>query len=691
MIADSPECPQRLARWLERLNPQQREAATADPARPLLILAGAGTGKTRTLVARLAWLVVEAQVPAERLLMLTFTRRAAREMLARAAEVVGRRTARRMVGGTFHSVGQRLLRAYAPRLGLNEAFTILDRGDSEDLLDMCREELSLRSGSPAAGRRRFPAKRTLAAIYTRCVNGERSLGDVLGMDFPWVAEHEEAVRRIFRRYEERKQEQDVLDFDDLLSAWRALLADPVLGPEAAGHFEHVLVDEYQDTNRAQRSILLALREGGCQMTCVGDDAQSIYGFRGATVANILDFEADFSAARLVRLEQNYRSSEPLLALTNAVLAGAREGHPKTLWSGIPGAGPPRLVRVLDEDAEARWIADEVLRLQEEGLPLRRQAVLFRAAHHSDLLEVELGRRRIPFRKYGGLRFVDAAHVKDLIAFLRILENPADRTAWFRVLKLLDGVGPRTAAKVCEHLAAHGHRLSALASCQVPPRARTPYAGLTELLASLSTESAHDCPGACVEALRAFYEPILARRYERPEARREDLEALAHLARAARDRRSFLSELALDPPAASGDEAGPPHRDEDWLVLSTIHSAKGLEWDAVYVLRCTDGMIPSDMATGRRETVEEERRVFYVALTRARQHLALTAPLRYHVPEHRRRRDDWHLYPKLSRFLSDEALAALERIDLAAPDAAFDADAGPRSLTNLRRNAIERWA
>ena len=701
---EGPRTP--FERLLAELNPEQRAAATHSGDQ-LLILAGAGTGKTKTLVARVA-VLLERGVPPERILLLTFTRRAAAQMLRRAAAVCGDRRARQVTGGTFHAVGQGVLRAFAKRAGLDPNFTILDRSDAEDLVDLARESLGFRSGSGAAAKRRFPGKGTILSCYSRCVSTELPLAEVLHGHFPWIAPFEEELRQIFRAYEERKQAQEVLDFDDLLAYWRAVLQDPTLGPEARGDFDHVLVDEYQDTNRVQREIVLGLARGcaeggsegrgagaraarraGAQVTVVGDDAQAIYSFRGATVENIRAFPEDFPACEVVRLERNYRSTEPILAVANAAISLATElpeGFRKELYSGRESERRPIFARVADEDEQAAYVADRVLERREEGVPLRQQAVLFRTAHHSDLLELELSRRHIPFHKFGGLRLTDAAHVKDVVAFLRVVENPADATAWFRLLKLLEGVGPKSAGALVAHLQAQGNRLEALATAEVPPAARKATGELRELLFAMARD---ETISESFERLSGFYEPILRLRYERADARLEDLATLAHVARGCDSRRAFLAELSLNPPEGSGDHAGPPHLDDDWLVLSTIHSAKGLEWEAVTVLNATDGMIPSDLATGRPEEVEEERRLLYVALTRAKRHLEVVYPQRYHKKEHRYA--DRHLYPKVTRFLPPEVLGLFEEVVREPPAQARDpGDRGGSPIADLRSKARSRW-
>jgi DNA helicase-2/ATP-dependent DNA helicase PcrA len=633
--------------WLDQLNAEQREAATHDGG-PLLILAGAGTGKTTTLCSRVAWLMSEG-VPAQRILLLTFTRRAAREMIQRARTLAERAApdAGRVVGGTFHSLAHWMVRLHASSVGLSPGFGVLDAGDATDLIDMIRQEHGL-----AASGRRFPRAPTMLDIYSRTVNAQLPLAEVLASSFPWCEEHRERLADVFRAYVARKRELGVLDLDDLLLYWRALADDEVIGPRIGATFEHVLVDEYQDVNGLQVDIVRSLRAGRQELTVVGDDFQAIYGFRSASARHILDFPDVFPGTRVVRLEQNYRSTSPILAVANAVAQQDRRGFQKKLWSDRAGAARPQLVFPRDESAQAQEVCDRILQAREEGIDLRGQGVLFRASHDSDLLELDLLRRGVPFVKYGGLRYLDAAHVKDLIALLRLATNPADEVSWFRLLQLLDGVGPVRARTILDALRPpDGGPPTAErwpeAAEHVPPGAAEHAAAVLEALAKPRDSSA----GVHVEQLCSALTPLIRDRYPDWAARVADLEQLQAAARGSEDVRHFVSELVLDPPASSADLAGPPHLDEDFLVLSTVHSAKGLEWDAVHLIAAYDGNFPADMNAGSEESVAEERRLFYVALTRARRRLYVYVPFRYY---HRPRgRDDGHGYGKASRFLTDE--------------------------------------
>src|SRR5262252_6406301 len=449
------------ASHLAKLNPEQRRAAEyGGPAYaetgPLLIIAGAGSGKTNTLAHRVAHLITNGIDP-RRLMLLTFSRRAAVEMTRRVERIVANcigsnasvMTETLTWSGTFHAISARFLREYAPQIGLDRSFTIHDRGDSEDLLNLVRHDLGF-----SKTEKRFPAKGTCVAIYSRVVNAKVSLEDVLSSAFPWCATWEPELRHLFASYVAAKQHQHVLDYDDLLLYWAEMMAEPSIAVDIASRFDHVLVDEYQDTNRLQASILLALKPNGKGLTVVGDDAQSIYSFRAATVRNIFDFPGHFSPpARIAALERNYRSTQPILAAANAVMGLARERFTKNLWSERASAELPRLVTVRDEADQARYVAEAILENRERGILLKTQAVLFRASHHSAPLEIELKRRNIPFVKFGGLKFLEAAHIKDVLACLRWAENPRDRIAGLRVLLLLPGVGPRIATRTLESMAA----------------------------------------------------------------------------------------------------------------------------------------------------------------------------------------------------------------------------------------------
>jgi DNA helicase-2/ATP-dependent DNA helicase PcrA len=650
--------------YLEKLNPQQRRAVEHGggdlaEAGPLLIIAGAGSGKTNTLAHRVAHLMVNSVDP-RRIMLLTFSRRAADEMTRRVerivANVMRERAGALMNGitwaGTFHAIGARLLREYADQIGLDQAFTIHDRTDSADLMNLIRHELGLSKTT-----RRFPTKNTCLAIYSRAVNGEAELDEVLASWFPLCAGWEAELRRLFAAYEEAKQHQHVLDYDGLLLYWARMMQEPVIASELSARFDHVLVDEYQDTNRLQASILLALRPDGKGLTVVGDDAQSIYSFRAATVRNILDFPSHFTPpAEIITLDQNYRSTQPILAATNAVIDLAEERFTKNLWSQRVSAQRPQLVSVRDEADQARYVVERVLEYRELGFDLKSQAVLFRASHHSGQLEVELTRRNVPFKKYGGLRFLEAAHVKDVLAFLRWAENPRDRIAGFRTIQLLPGAGPATAARALDHLAGRPDASGALAEFRSPAAMRVDWSAFLETL-RLVRLVAVGWP-AELDLVCQWYAPHLERIYENAAVRQADLTQLAQIASTYTSRKAFLTELTLDPPNGTSGGAGMPLLDDDYLVLSTIHSAKGQEWKSVFLLNAVDGCLPSDLATGSTSEIEEERRLLYVAMTRAKDHLHLIVPQRFYVRSQRSGGDD-HLYAQRTRFIPARILEMFE--------------------------------
>jgi DNA helicase-2/ATP-dependent DNA helicase PcrA len=685
---------------LERLNPEQRRAvehgvgkAGARSGRPLLVIAGAGSGKTSTLAHRVAHLIVNGADP-RRVLLMTFSRRAANEMIRRVERIVRTVISQGAPGaiealswaGTFHAIGARLLRIYADEIGLDPAFTIHDREDSADLVNLLRHQVGL-SKTEA----RFPTKGTCLAIYSRCVNTEMPIEEVLRTSFPWCAEWVDELKRLFGYYVEAKQRQSVIDYDDLLLYWAQMMTDPGLASEIGNRFDYVLVDEYQDTNRLQASILLALKPTGRGLTVVGDDAQSIYSFRAATVRNILDFPAQFSPpAEIVTLDRNYRSTQPILAAANALIELATERYTKNLRTDRTDGELPQLVLVRDEADQARYVVERVLENREAGLTLKQQAILFRASHHSGPLEVELTRRNIPFVKFGGLKFLDAAHIKDLLVMLRFVENPRDRVSGFRALQLVQGVGPGSAERALDFIMTAADSLGALANAPRPPRAGEHWTDFLEMIADLRSGGA-GWP-AELERVRLWYEPHLDRIYDDAVPRRADLIQLVQIAAGYMSREHFLTDLTLDPPDATSDHAGVPILDEDYLILSTIHSAKGQEWRSVFVLNVVDGCIPSDLATGSDAEIEEERRLLYVAMTRARHALHLIVPQRFFTHS-QSAYGDRHVYAARTRFIPDNLLglfdcaawpiAAAEPATARPPDQGVRLDVGARLRSRWR--------
>jgi ATP-dependent DNA helicase UvrD/PcrA len=666
--------------YLAALNEQQRIAVehgatdcAATPGRPLLIIAGAGSGKTNTLAYRVAHLAFRGADP-RRMLLATFSRRAAAEMERRAGEILNRilgiassrHTHAFPWSGTFHSIGARLLREYAPRVGLHASFSIHDRADSEDLVAIVRHELGL-----SATKNRFPLAATCLAIYSRAVNSQAPLADVLQGAFPWCAAWESELKALFQAYLSAKQSQNVLDYDDLLLYWLHMVEVPGLAREIGQRFDHILVDEYQDTNRLQEAILLAMKPDGTGVTVVGDDAQSIYSFRAATFRNILGFPLRFTPpARIVTLERNYRSTQSILDASNAVIDLAAERFTKNLWTDRKSSQKPQLVTVRDETDQARYVAERVLDYRESGIALTSQAVLFRSSSHSAQLELELARRDIPFVKYGGLKFLEAAHVKDVLCVLRWADNPRNRIAGFRAARIVRGIGAATATRLQDAIDDASDPMSIMDAFPVPTASADDWRAFVAVVRALRA-SASDWPADIDHVIR-WYEPQLERIYEDAAARRADLVQLARIATTYASRERFLTEVTLDPPSATSDEAGPPGRDDDYLILSTIHSAKGQEWKSVHVLNVVDGCIPSDMATGTSEEIEEERRLLYVAMTRAKEHLHLIVPQRFFVRQ-QSTYGDRHVHALRSRFLPSALDAWFDTLAWPAADRSQAAD------------------
>src|ERR1700729_111758 len=621
------------ANAFDALNPGQRRAATFGTvipdkgvsAGPLLILAGAGTGKTNTLAHRTAHLVLNGTDPS-RIMMLTFTRRAAQEMIKRAQTVVaevladkGKAGDRSVIsrlqwGGTFHSVGSRILRLYAKHLGLDPNFTVLDRSDAADLMDVIRHEFGY-SGKE----KRFPRKDACLGIYSYRVNTRLSLKQTLEEQFPWCREWEADLTKLYREYVARKQKNRGLDFDDLLLYWHVMMQTPALAQSLSKNFDHVLVDEYQDTSSLQGDIVNALKPDGKGITVVGDDAQAIYSFRAAAVDNILGFADRYKPkAEIVVLAQNYRSTQQVLDSANALMADGNRQHRKTLLGTRQSPQKPFYVALDDAQAQAEYICGKILQTREIGGSLKRHAILFRSSHHSDVLEVELSKKNIPFVKYGGLKFLEAAHVKDMMSVLRWADNPRNSVAGFRGLKGLPGFGPGHAKQALDYFEAQNFAIKSLANFDAPQPVKMDwkrFCALFEKLADPATPWAGQ-----VGLVKDWYKPRLESIYESAFSRMGDLEQLEQLSIQHASRERFLTDLTLDPPAVTSDQSGVASKDEDYVVLSTIHSAKGQEWDFVYVLNVADGNFPSEFSNGKPELIEEERRLLYVAMTRARNEL-----------------------------------------------------------------------
>jgi DNA helicase-2/ATP-dependent DNA helicase PcrA len=633
--------------WRTGLDDQQRRAAEHGDG-PLVIAAGAGTGKTRTLTARVAGLL-ESGVPPERILLLTFTRRAAAAMTSRAAAMCADAGAgSRIWGGTFHAVAHRLAAEHAQHLGLADV-TVLDPADVIDLLDLTREHAGL-TGTD----QRLPTSKTIADVYSRAINTGTPARTVMAEQFPWCLAHADRINELLKDFTARKRSRGLLDFDDLLLTWRALLAHPDTGARLRERWDWVLVDEYQDVNQVQVDIVRLLRPDGRGLTVVGDDAQAVYGFRGAGAGQLLDLQAGLPEATLVRLERNFRSTQRILDLANV----ARPGELRIdLVADRDTTGPrPELVHCENSDDEARQIAEAVLAAHTDGLDLQEQAVLMRTGSHSNQLEIELKVRNIPFVKYGGIGYLDTAHVRDLLAALRIALNPADEVSWYRLLTRHRAIGKAHARRLAGKLADAGPEQYPEVVADAPAKART---ALTSTLQGLARAQQTRVCAEVVRACDTVVQPLLAQHYVDWPRRAPDVADLVAAAEQQRQLGDFVAQVTIDPATASSDWAKKPQLDEDYLTLSTVHSAKGLEWTVVHLLRACDGAFPSDMALSTPDGLAEEQRLFYVAITRAKDSLRIYTPAR--LPDHPTSLHARHMLTKPSRFLTAEALAEMDEV------------------------------
>ncbi|HEV8242842.1 MAG TPA: ATP-dependent helicase [Nitrospirales bacterium] len=617
---DNPAEPKFSLNYEAELNPGQLAAVTAIEG-PILVIAGAGSGKTRTLVYRVARLI-ESGIPPESILLLTFTRKAAEEMLRRVGGLIGF-SSDRVTGGTFHSVANMLLRRYGKAIGLEPGFTILDRSDSEDVINLLRTQHGLNDKA-----KRFPRKNTINEIFSKAVNKMLPVEDVVLGEFPQFTDEVEDLQKLCRAFEAYKRHRLLVDYDDLLVRLRELLdQDEGLRRRISEAYRYIMVDEYQDTNRLQAELVRKIAATHDNVMVVGDDSQSIYAFRGATFRNIMDFPKLFPGTQLFKLEENYRSTQPILTLANEVINLATEKYSKTLFTR-KGEGPaPVLVKAGDENTQSRFVAQRILELREEGVPLEEIAVLFRSSFHSFDLEIELSRRNIPFVKRGGFKFVETAHVKDILAHLRVLENPRDAVSWNRLLMLIEGVGPKKSQALIGAMVAQESggldALKAAASKGAGPGAQ----GLTDLVRLLEELGGSSMtPAEQMNAVYGYYLPILKQQYDDYPKRTKDLEHLYTIAARYGKLDSFLADLTLEPPDTSVFDVEAADRDDERLVLSTIHSAKGLEWHTVFIIWALDGKFPSLYSLTADEDIEEERRLFYVAITRAKLNLYVSYPV-----------------------------------------------------------------
>jgi DNA helicase-2/ATP-dependent DNA helicase PcrA len=604
--------------YRKELNDAQYEAATAVDG-PVLVIAGAGTGKTRTLVYRVARLI-DLRIDPRTILLLTFTRRAAEEMLRRASLLIDNRCDK-VAGGTFHSFANTVLRHYGRKIDLMPSFTIMDRPDSEDVVQLLRAELGLN-----AKEKRFPRKQTVAEIYSMALNKQWTIPDLIERDYPHLYDFLEDLLRLYERYVDYKRTRGLLDYDDLLIKLKELLGgDEEARRRLSETYRYIMVDEYQDTNRLQADIVRLLAAAHDNVMVVGDDAQSIYSFRGANFRNIMDFPKDFPGARIISLEENYRSTQPILNFTNEIIARAAEKYEKRLFTSKQEGDTPVLVQAESEQMQSRFVCQKILELREEGVPLWDMAVLFRSSFHSFDLEIELTRHNIPFVKRGGFQFMETAHIKDVLAHLRILANPQDAVSWGRVLALLEGVGPQASQKIIRWLLDGSNPRERLRSFDAKGKVAH---GLRTLAQVLEVAAEAQRPSESAQYLMQYYGPILKRNHPEDFPKRlKDLEHFQGMTERYRSLERLLTDMALEPPADSVDDVLAVDPDEGPLVLSTIHSAKGLEWHSVFIIWALEGRFPSYYNINTAEELEEERRLLYVAATRAKENLFLSYPIK----------------------------------------------------------------
>jgi len=631
----------------EVLNPAQLAAASFGRG-PLLVIAGAGSGKTRTLTYRVAKLVEDGVRP-EAILLLSFTRKASQEMLKRAALLLDQRC-RRVAGGTFHSFANTVLRRYAHKIGFDHGFSIIDRADSEDLIGLIRQELGATEDD-----RQLPRKATLASIFSRSINKAISIEEVIYEDYPHFEHELSTIITIGNTYQARKREHYFFDYDDLLTYLHRLLSDHEgIRLRLASTYEHILVDEYQDTNLIQAELIFLLAGPHKNVMVVGDDAQSIYAFRGANFKNIITFPERFPETRIIKLEENYRSRQPILDLTNAIIEAAVEKYSKHLFTQRSGGSRPVLAACSSEHSQSRYVVDEIIKLAGSGIALRDIAVLFRAGFHSFDLELELSRHAIAFVKFGGFKFTESAHIKDLLAHLRILSTPKDRLSWYRALLLLNKIGPKTAQTIYDAVIQQGRGARGISKIPMKKTTAKALEPLQALMAALT-----DAPLSVVqkgECILRYYLPILKRRYDDHPRRLRDLQQLMTIMERYDDLEDFLADMVLEPPSSSIEgQMAASEQDRHRLTLSTVHSAKGLEWHTVFVIWALDGRFPSHHAMDRPEALEEERRLMYVAATRARENLHITYPTQVYD-----RATQSYLY-RPSRFLDHIGDDLLERV------------------------------
>ncbi len=624
--------------YKKALNPSQLEAVNFKEG-PLLVIAGAGSGKTRTLTYRVARLVEEGISPGS-ILLLTFTRKASQEMLKRAAQLLDNRC-ERVSGGTFHSFSHAVLRRYASKIGFDRDFSIIDRTDTEQLISMLRKEMG-----PFSKNRFFPRKKTLANIFSRAVNKVLSVEDAVLNDYPHFASHIDAVVALSNAYRKQKAKNNFFDYDDLLVYLEMLLKNHSdVRDKICSKYYYVMVDEYQDTNKIQAEIIYLLAGINKNVMVVGDDSQSIYAFRGANIENIMGFPEVFPGTRIIRLEENYRSVQPILKLTNVIIERATQKYSKILFTRKSGGSLPLLVNTRSENSQSLFVVKKIKEIYRKGIPLHQIAVLFRASFHSFDLEIELTREGIPFIKVGGFKFVESAHIKDVLAHLRVLSNPLDRISWYRILLLLDNIGPKTAIDIYETILAEKAGYTGIFAIKPKSRRSRNIPRLKDLFSTIDSKPMS--VSQMGEAIVNYYVPILKEKYDDHPKRTRDLEHLVTIMERYRNLEPFLTDMALEPPNTSLNESFfTDDQSEDRLILSTIHSAKGLEWHSVFIIWALEGRFPSIHALHRKKELEEELRLMYVASTRAKENLFFTYPVQVYD------RGSGMILNRPSRFIDD---------------------------------------
>ncbi|MDD5610736.1 MAG: ATP-dependent helicase [Candidatus Omnitrophica bacterium] len=643
--------------YAKELNPAQLEAVESIDG-PHLVIAGAGSGKTRTLVYRVAYLV-EHGIKPEEILLLTFTRKAAEEMLRRASLILDERCSR-VSGGTFHSFANSILRKYAKLVGISHNFTILDRADSEDAVNLIRTQLGFNKKD-----KRFPRKKALMEVISGSINRAKTLEEILYDEYPQFVEWAKEIEEVRKEYNKYKHAKSLLDYDDLLIYFKNLLVEhEAVRSQLARKYKYIMVDEYQDTNKLQAYIVSLLSAEHKNILVVGDDSQSIYSFRGANFKNIMDFPSIFKGTKVITLEENYRSTQAILDMTNEVISFAEEKYPKKLFTQKQGGKPPVFVEVKDENSQSKYIVDKILELREEGMELNEMAVLFRSGWHSHDLEIELANRNIPFAKYGGQKFVEAAHIKDVIAHLRIAYNILDQVSWYRALLLMRGVGTKTAEKLVTDIITQNKGLS------LDEKMLGRIEDLDSLFKILKgIDKNKDKPVSLIRAFLKYYQPLLKEKYDDFNKRLNDLDSLERIASRYETLEKFLTDMALEPPERSIIEAGAKDKDDSCLTLSTIHSAKGLEWRTVFLIYAAEGHLPSYLSLEDNDALEEERRLLYVAVTRAKENLFVLKP---HIDRSARSYfdDNASVFTRVSRFL-EEGNILNKFFDLESPQ--YEAD------------------